>query len=73
MASTTLDLPQPFGPTIAVTPSEKSRTTLSRNDLKPDISNLFNFMITINAYDKILSNPSKRTFLCKEKYNKMYQ
>ena len=29
--------------------AEKSRMTLSRNDLKPDISNCFNFMNIINA------------------------
>src|SRR5438132_12324980 len=29
------DLPQPFGPTMAVTPSGSSRTVRSRNDLKP--------------------------------------
>jgi hypothetical protein len=35
MASTTLDLPQPLGPTMAVMPGLKSKTTLSTNDLKP--------------------------------------
>src|SRR6266516_3372927 len=34
-ASSTLDFPQPFGPTIAVTPSWKLKTVLSANDLKP--------------------------------------
>src|SRR6266513_833696 len=37
-ASSTLDFPQPFGPTIAVTPSWKSKTVLSTNDLKPNSS-----------------------------------
>src|SRR5262245_60474186 len=35
MASTTFDFPQPFGPTMAVTPAGSSRTVRSMNDLKP--------------------------------------
>ena len=38
MASTTLLLPQPFGPTTPVTPSSKEKTTRSANDLKPEMS-----------------------------------
>src|SRR5205814_3768392 len=38
MASTTLLLPQPFGPTTPVTPSSKEKTTRSAKDLKPEIS-----------------------------------
>src|SRR5437764_2919201 len=38
IASSKLDLPQPFGPTIAVTPSWKLKTVLSANDLKPKSS-----------------------------------
>src|SRR6266480_134746 len=37
-ASSTLDFPQPFGPTIAVTPSWKLKAVLSANDLKPNSS-----------------------------------
>src|SRR2546423_13776877 len=37
-ASSTLDFPQPFGPTIAVTPSWKLKRVLSANDLKPNSS-----------------------------------
>src|SRR5262249_1632322 len=37
-ASRTFDFPQPFGPTIAVTPSWKLKTVLSANDLKPNSS-----------------------------------
>src|SRR5438067_7340667 len=37
-ASRTLDFPQPFGPTIAVTPSWKLKMVLSANDLKPSSS-----------------------------------
>ncbi len=41
MASTTLLLPQPFGPRRAATPSAKSIWILSAKDLKPKISRLF--------------------------------
>src|SRR6516162_6866134 len=37
-ASTTLDLPEPFGPTMAVTPSPKSKVVLSAKLLKPTSS-----------------------------------
>src|SRR5688572_26574953 len=43
-ASETFDLPQPLGPTMAVTPSSNDRVTVSANDLKPDSSNLVSFM-----------------------------
>ena len=43
-ASETFDLPQPLGPTMAVTPSSKVRVTVSANDLKPDSSSLVSFM-----------------------------
>ena len=35
MASTTLDLPEPFGPTTTVMPGSRSRTVASAKDLKP--------------------------------------
>ena len=38
MASTMFDLPQPFGPTIAVIGSGKEIDVLSTNDLNPQIS-----------------------------------
>src|SRR4029077_6975891 len=38
IASSRLDLPQPFGPTIAVTPSWKLKNVLSAKDLKPNNS-----------------------------------
>ena len=38
-ASTTLDFPHPFGPTIAVMPAGKDRVVLFLNDLKPTSSN----------------------------------
>lgn len=34
-ASTRFDLPQPFGPTIPITPGENVRRVFLRNDLKP--------------------------------------
>src|SRR5882672_5620450 len=37
-ASTTLLLPDPFGPTMPVTPGEKSNRVLSAKDLKPTSS-----------------------------------
>src|SRR3954447_25736759 len=43
-ASETLLFPQPFGPTMAVTPSSKVSVTVSANDLKPDSSSLVSFM-----------------------------
>src|SRR5208282_3157256 len=44
MASTILDLPQPLGPTMPVTPScPKVVTVLSQKDLKPSISILRSF------------------------------
>ena len=38
--ATILDLPEPFGPTIAQTPLSNSIAVLSANDLNPNISNL---------------------------------
>src|SRR5687768_6235731 len=38
MASATLLLPQPLGPTMAVTPSSKASSDRSEKDLKPEIS-----------------------------------
>ena len=44
MASTTLDLPQPFGPTMQVVPDPLKVTTVrSQNDLKPTISTFRSF------------------------------
>ena len=41
MASTTFDLPHPFGPTMQVVPEPLKVTTVrSQNDLKPTISTL---------------------------------
>lgn len=42
MASDIFDLPQPFGPTTAVTPGSNSIRVLSAKDLNPTISSRFN-------------------------------
>ena len=46
MASATFDLPQPFGPTTPVTPSSKTTTVRSMNDLKPSTSSRLMRMAT---------------------------
>src|SRR5688572_5424839 len=48
MASETLDLPQPFGPTIAETPGWKLSPVLSAKDLKPRTVKFFRYMIDPN-------------------------
>src|SRR6266446_5068911 len=56
MASTTLDLPQPFGPTMQVVPDPLNVTTVrSQNDLKPTIS-------TFRSFSKM--SPFGRQLLC---------
>jgi hypothetical protein len=50
-ASETLDLPQPFGPTIAVTPGSKTSWVASANDLKPWSSSLVNRTRTLSRFD----------------------
>src|SRR5712692_4237835 len=44
-ASATLDLPQPLGPTMHVTPGKMSKGVLSANDLKPWTRMLWSLMI----------------------------
>ena len=43
MASTTLDFPEPFGPTTAVIPCSKFRVVEDANDLKPRIVRLLRY------------------------------
>src|SRR6266496_3252717 len=43
-ASEMLDLPHPFGPTMAVTPASKGSSTVPANDLKPDSSSRLSLM-----------------------------
>src|ERR1700719_4144157 len=45
IASTTLDLPHPLGPTTAVIPGAKPIVVESRNDLKPSNSRLLRRML----------------------------
>ena len=49
IASTTLLLPQPFGPSKAVIPSANSIRVLSANDLNPNISRLLRNTLSINS------------------------
>src|SRR6185503_4275385 len=44
IASETLDLPHPLGPTMAATPGWKLSDVLSANDLKPNIVRFFKYM-----------------------------
>src|SRR5207247_341640 len=48
MASETFDLPQPLGPTIAVTPGRKLSEVLSANDLKPRTVRFFRYILQIS-------------------------
>src|SRR6185295_18607435 len=45
IASETLDLPQPLGPTIPVTPGWKLSDVLSAKDLKPNIVKFLRYMM----------------------------
>ena len=50
MASTTLDLPEPFGPTTTVTPGSSSITVVSAKDLNPlRVSDLRNTSVAENS------------------------
>src|SRR6185503_11451995 len=51
-ASETFDLPQPFGPTIAVTPGSKARPVLSAKDLKPWSSSFVSRTSSLSRYDR---------------------
>ncbi|CAB4624506.1 unannotated protein [freshwater metagenome] len=44
IASTTLDLPEPLGPTTTVTPGSRSRAVVSAKDLKPFIVSRFRYI-----------------------------
>src|SRR5947208_122419 len=44
IASDTFDLPQPFGPTMAVTPGWKFKEVLSAKDLKPKTVKFLRYM-----------------------------
>src|ERR1700689_4943937 len=57
IASETLDLPQPFGPTIAVTPGWKFRDVLSAKDLNPKTVKFFRYIL----------RPEKTRFVCQSK------
>src|SRR5919106_2782509 len=67
-ASDTLDLPQPLGPTMAVTPSSKVSVTPSAKDLKPESSSLVSFMrafllrILRGHHERRHADPAARLF-----------
>ncbi|KKU75725.1 MAG: hypothetical protein UY02_C0044G0005 [Candidatus Giovannonibacteria bacterium GW2011_GWB1_47_6b] len=50
IASTTLDFPDPFGPTIAVTGDENSKIVVFPNDLNPESVKLFNCISLCPAF-----------------------
>ena len=47
IASTTFDLPEPFGPTTAVIPCSKLSVVAEANDLNPRIVRLFKYKICL--------------------------
>src|SRR5262249_811411 len=51
-ASETLDLPQPLGPTMAVTPGRKLRAVLSAKALKPKTVKFFRYMTELTVKTK---------------------
>src|SRR5712675_3004575 len=57
IASDTLDLPHPLGPTIAVTPGWKLSAVLSAKDLNPRTVRFFKYMIFAKVTE--LTVPSK--------------
>lgn len=57
MASTTLDFPQPFGPTMQVMPVPLNvMGVFSQNDLKPNNSTLRSFSTRFLAHFAFLAN-----------------
>jgi hypothetical protein len=65
IASTTFDLPQPFGPTMQVVPEPLNVTTVrSQNDLKPTISTFLSlskmspFVVSYSASSTWKNNPN---------------
>src|SRR5215467_7684171 len=61
IASTTLDFPQPFGPTTAVMPGAKPIVVESRKDLKPSNSRLLRRMLpSPPPHHRLHKNLSKR-------------
>src|SRR5688572_7359654 len=58
MASATLLLPQPFGPTIAVTPSSKASSDRSEKDLNPEISRRSRRMLSPCASQEKVPRPA---------------
>ncbi len=59
-ASTTLDFPEPFGPTMTVTPGSNSRVVESAKDLKPRrVSDLrYTVRVTVPGSSRVRGDPS---------------
>src|SRR6187401_2091453 len=61
IASETLDLPHPLGPTMAATPGWKLREVLSANDLKPNIVRFLRYIpVPTNSdlWQRVKPNPT---------------
>src|SRR6516162_4457651 len=64
IASETLDLPHPLGPTIAVAPGWKFSAVLSAKDLKPRTVKFFRYMIFLKQAD-LLVDVKPKTTICR--------
>ena len=63
-ASERLDLPHPFGPTMAATPSANSSRERSPNDLKPSSSSFFS-LYKLHPFPLVYPRRCKPTFVLK--------
>src|SRR5262252_6581039 len=61
IASDTLDLPHPLGPTIAVTPGWKFSAVLSAKDLNPRTVRFFKYMIYGKVPELLVPRKEKNT------------
>ncbi|CAB4775181.1 unannotated protein [freshwater metagenome] len=63
MASTTFDLPEPFGPTTTVTPGSRLRVVASANDLNPLMVRVFrNIGATLSGRDPPARHDGRRSW-----------
>ena len=73
MASTTLDLPLPLGPTTTVTPGSRSRAVVSAKDLKP-----FSVRVLRNTPVDVSGRPRRpdehrQTWHASQKYSGLFE
>src|SRR5215471_18777184 len=61
IASDTLDLPHPLGPTMAVTPGWKFSAVLSAKDLNPRTVRFFKYMIYRKVPELLVPRKEKNT------------